>query len=35
MPKGTSRAEAMLKSEKIKHVASAIVWFEGIRQAGS
>jgi len=35
MPKGTSRAEAMLNSEKIKPVALAIIelcWSEGIRQ---
>jgi len=39
MPKGTSRAEAMLNSEKIKCVALACIaklcWSEGIRQAGS
>jgi len=38
MPKGTSRAEAMSNSEKIKHVALAIVelhWTEGIRQAAT
>jgi len=37
MPKGTSQDEVMLNSEKIKHVALAIVelcWSEGIRQAG-
>jgi len=37
MAKGTSRAEAMLNSEKIKPVALAIVELresEGIRQAG-
>jgi len=35
MPKGTSRAEAMSNSEKIKLVALAIMelrWSEGIRQ---
>jgi len=33
MPKGTSRAEAMLNSEKIKPVALAIIeWSEGISQ---
>ena len=34
MPKGTSRAEAMLNSEKIKPIALAIIelhWSEGIR----
>jgi len=35
MPKGTSRAEAMLNSEKIKPVALAIIWSEGIRGSGS
>jgi len=33
MPKGTSRAEAMLNNEKIKPVALAIIelcWSEGI-----
>jgi len=35
MPKGTSRAEATSKSEKIKPVALAVIelcWSEGIRQ---
>jgi len=35
MPKGTSRAEVMLDSEKIKPVALAVIelrWSEGIRQ---
>jgi len=35
MPKGTSQAEAMLNSEKIKHIALANVklcWFEGISE---
>jgi len=35
MPKGTSRAEATLNSEKIKPVALAVIelrWSEGIRQ---
>jgi len=35
MPKGTSQAKATLNSEKIKHVALAIVelrWSEGIRE---
>jgi len=38
MPKGTSWAKATSNSEKIKHIALAIVelrWSEGIRQAGS
>jgi len=37
MPKGTSQAEAMLNSEKIKSIPLAIVklhWSEGIRQTG-
>jgi len=38
VPKGTSQAEMTSNSEKIKHVALAIVklrWTEGIRQAVS
>ena len=38
MPKGTSQAEAISNSEKIKPVALAVVelhLYEGIRQAGS
>ena len=38
MPKGTSRAEAMLNSEKIKPVAIAVIELcltEGIIQSGS
>jgi len=35
MKKTTSRAEAMSNSEKIRPVALAVIWSEGIRQAGS
>jgi len=35
MVKGTSRAEVMLNSKKIKPVALALCESEGIRQAGS
>jgi len=37
VPKGTSQAEAILNSEKIKPIALAVIelhWSEGIRQAG-